>query len=319
MAKLTVFNKLKGVATKTGLQLKKHAPEIMVVTGVVGTVASTVLACRATTKVLPIIKEAKEDLNALEVAIENPELLENKGVTVEDCKNDMRITYAQTGLKIVKEYAPAVILGALSITCILTSHKMLRTRNATLAAAYIAEHAGFKEYRERVIERFGKELDKELKYNIKKEKIETVVVNEDGSETVTEEIVDTIDPTSYSPFAIIFDDGNKGWEKDPEHNKFFLLQTQNYLNETLKARALESPNGRGHLFLNEAYDALGARRTKAGAVFGWIYDEENPIGDNFIDFCLFDVHNPQTRDFINHKERSVVIDFNVDGPILDLI
>lgn len=319
MAKFTFMNKINGSLRRTGLQIKKHAPEIMVVTGVVGTVASTVLACRATTKVLPVIKEAREDLDTLEAAIENPELLEKKNITVEDCKSDMRIVYAKTGLQIAKEYAPAVILGALSITCILTSHKMLRKRNMTLAAAYVAEHAGFKKYRDRVIERFGEELDHELKYNIKKQEIEKVVVNEDGTETVITENVDVVDPTQFSPFSIIFDDGNKGWEKDAEHNKFFLIQTQNYANDLLKARAAADPNHRGHVFLNEVYDMLGVRHTKAGAVFGWIYDEECPVGDNFIDFGLFDIHNPQKRDFVNGYEKSVVIDFNVDGPILDLI
>ena len=36
---------------KAGLVLKKHEPEILVVAGAIGTIGSTVLACRATLKV----------------------------------------------------------------------------------------------------------------------------------------------------------------------------------------------------------------------------------------------------------------------------
>ena len=91
----------------------------------------------------------------------------------------------------------------------------------------------------------------------------------------------------------------------------FLFKQQNYANDTLKAR--------GYLFLNEVYDMLGIPRTKAGQVVGWIYDEKHPIGDNFVDFGIVDVNNERSRAFMNGYERSIILDFNVDGNILDLI
>ena len=91
----------------------------------------------------------------------------------------------------------------------------------------------------------------------------------------------------------------------------FLKQQQSYANDLLKSR--------GHLFLNEVYDLLGIQRTKAGNIVGWIYDEKNPVGDNFVDFGIYDINRPKNRDFVNGYERTIILDFNVDGDILSLM
>ena len=89
----------------------------------------------------------------------------------------------------------------------------------------------------------------------------------------------------------------------------FLRRQQDYANEMLKTK--------GHLFLNEVYDMLGFQRTKLGQIAGWVY--ENPNGDGYIDFGIYDIHDQTKRDFVNGYERSIWLDFNVDGNILDLI
>ena len=170
---------------------------------------------------------------------------------------------------------------------------------------------GFKEYRGRVVERFGEELDKELKYNIKAKKVEETVVDKNGKEKTVEKTVNVADPNLYSEYARFFDDGCNGWTKDSEYNLFFLKQQQAWANDILKER--------GHLFLNEVYDMLGIPRTKAGQVVGWIYDEKNPVGDNFVDFGIYDYNRPKCRDFVNGYERTILLDFNVDGNIWDLM
>ena len=91
----------------------------------------------------------------------------------------------------------------------------------------------------------------------------------------------------------------------------FLRAQQQYANDKLIAQ--------GHLFLNEVYDMLGLPRTKAGAIVGWVYDDNNAVGDNFVDFGIYDVHRETARDFVNGYERSILLDFNVDGVIYDLI
>ena len=64
---------------------------------------------------------------------------------------------------------------------------------------------------------------------------------------------------------------------------------------------------------------LAIPRTKAGQVVGWIYDEKHPIGDNFVDFGIIDINDERKRAFMNGYERNILLDFNVDGNILDLI
>ena len=219
--------------------------------------------------------------------------------------------YTQTGLEVAKLYAPAVILGTLSITAILTSNNMLRKRNVALAAAYTAVNTSFKEYRGRVIERFGKELDRELRYNIKAQEIEETVVNEDGTETTVKKTVQVADPNAIDDTAKIWYEGNPGWSKDPEFNLMYLKKQQAYANDLLKSR--------GYLFLNEVYEILGFPRTAAGQQIGWIYDEKNPIGDNFVDFGIYDIHDEQKVNFVNGYERSIILEFNHDGNILEYI
>lgn len=295
--------------SRSGLKIRKHSPEILLVAGIVGAVTSAVMACKATLKANDIVEESRTQIDTIHEVSENPEMAEK--YSEEDKKKDLAIVYTQTAVKFIKLYGPSVLLGVASLGCMVGSNQILNKRNVALAAAYATVDKGFKEYRGRVIERFGKELDKELRYNIKAKEFEKVTVDDNGNETVTTEIVDVADPNHYSPYAIIFDDGNTGWDKDPELTKFFLIQQQNYANDLLKSRK--------HLFLNEVYDMLGAKRTKAGAQVGWVYDEKNPSGDNFVDFGIFDINNPKARDFVNGYERVIILDFNVDGVILDLI
>lgn len=309
MNKTEIMANLTRTFNRTGLKLKKHSPEILLAAGVVGVVASGVMACKATLKVEEIIDDAKHKIDTIHEVSADPTMAEK--YSEEDSKKDLAIVYTQTAVKLVKLYGPSVALAGVSLGCMIGSNRILNKRNVALAAAYATVDKGFKEYRGRVIERFGKELDKELKYGIKAKEIEEVSVDEKGKEVSTKSTVEVMDPNSYSPYSIIFDDGNTGWDPDPELTKYFLIQQQNWANERLKAK--------GHLFLNEVYDMLGAKRTKAGAQVGWVYDEKNPVGDNYVDFGIFDIYNPKSRDFVNGYEKVIVLDFNVDGVILDLI
>ena len=313
MKNLKIVNGVSRTFHKVGFQLKKHSPEILVVAGIAGTVVSAVMACKATLKVNEVVAASKTDIDKIHTAVEKGHTQAGAEYTVEDSKKELAIVYIHTGARLARLYAPAVVLGALSITSILASNNILRKRNVALAAAYATVDKGFKEYRDRVIERFGKELDRELKYNIKKQEVEEVVTDENGKETTVKKTVDVTDTTTVyrSPYSVIYDDGCKGWTKDPEANKFFLVQCQNWANEKLKSQ--------GYLFLNDVYEMIGIAKTKAGHVVGWVYDKDNEIGDNYVDFGMFDIYNEKAMDFINGRERNIVLDFNVDGNVYDLV
>ena len=289
--------------------VRKHSPEILATVGVVGVVTSAVMACKATRKLDGILEESKETIDKIKEVGADPSYADK--YSEEDAKKDLTITYAQTGVKIVKLYLPAVALGTLSLTCLLTSNNILRKRNAALSAAYMTVDKSFKEYRNRVAERFGSEIEKEIRYNIKAEQVETKSVDEEGNETTVTETVKTMNPTQYSDYAKFFDESCASWQKDPEYNLMFLKAQQQYANDLLRSR--------GRLFLNEVYDMLGMERTKAGQVVGWVYDPVNPTGDNFVDFGIYDMDKERVRAFVNGYERNILLDFNVDGNVWDLM
>ena len=308
MKKLAIVESLTRTANKVGFKLHKHSPEILVVAGIVGAVASAVMACKATTKLSEITEESRAHLDAIHTAMENPESMPDGDYSEDDGKKDLTIVYAQTAGKIIKLYAPSVILGTLSIGAILTSNNMLRKRNMALATAYAAVDKSFKEYRSRVVERFGEELDRELKYNIRKEQVEETIIDENGEEkTVTKE-VEVVDSSAISDFARFYDDGCLGWTKDPEMNLMFLRRQQDAANDRLKDK--------GYLFLNEVYEMLGIPRSKAGQSVGWIYDKDNVYK---IDFGIYNTHKEPNRNFVNGYEKTILLDFNVDGDILDMM
>lgn len=298
---------------RAGLKIKQHSPEILMVAGIAGTVASTVVACKATTKLSAILEETKETTSIIRDGMENGEI---KGVeyTETDGQKDLTIVYAQTGIKIAKLYAPAIILGTISIASIVAGHNILKKRNIAIAAAYAAVDTGFKKYRKNVVERFGEELDKELLYNVKAKEIEVERTDKNGKKSVKKETIKVIDPLEqYSPYARFFTAGCPGWEKNAEYNLMYLRKQQQWANDILKSR--------GHLFLNEVYDELGIPRCEAGQVMGWIYDESRPKeeGDNYVDFGIYNANIEANRDFVNGYEPTIILDFNVDGNILDYL
>ena len=303
--KTNILNKATRAFNRAGLKIKKHSPEILIVAGTVGVVTSAVMACKATTKLNDILEEAKNDIDAVHDYMETEKFAEKH--TEDEGKKALTLAYVKAGAEVAKLYAPAVALGTVSLAAIIGSHNILNKRNVALATAYATIDTSFKEYRGRVVERFGKELDRELKHDIKVQEVEETVVDEKGKEKTVKKTVDVVDPNKLGDYSRIFYEGNPGWDKDPQRTMVFLKHQQAYANEKLKAR--------GHLFLNEVYDMLGFSRVPDGQIIGWIYDENCPVGDNFVDFGIFDMTNPANVRFVNGDERGLILDFNHDGVI----
>lgn len=307
MSKVDILNKASRTFYKVGFTLKKHSPTILAVAGTVGVVTSGVMACKASTKLSTILEEHEENVEKIHDYVDEHGYSEN--YTEKDGKKDITIVYTQTGVKLVKLYAPAVALGTISIAAMLGSNHILRKRNVALTAAYATIERSFKSYRNRVIDRFGKNLDEELLYNIKTKEVEETVVDEDGKEKTTKKTVDIVDINDIEDYSRLFYEGNPGWDPDPRFTMMFLKEQQRYANKLLKKR--------GYLFLNEVYKMLGFSIIPEGQYIGWIYDEENPIGDNRVDFGLLDTEDIDTIRFFNRDERAVLLKFNHDGNILD--
>lgn len=296
-----------------GLILKKYSPEILTAAGVIGTVGSTVLACKATLKVEDILDEAKKKSNLIN-AVHDGEIEVDAEYTDKDYSKDLLVNRTQTAVKLIKLYGPAISLGALSITAILGGQHILRKRNVAVMAAYKLCEESFNNYRSRVKDELGEDKDRQFYYGMTEETVKDKVKSKDGkTKTVTKKVEKAPDHL-YSQYARFFDEANVNWDKSPEQNMYFLKMVQNQMNDKLKAR--------GHVFLNEVYDALGFERSEAGQLVGWVWNKDNTAmeaGDGFIDFGIFDGNDYAKRAFVNGDERSILLDFNVDGVIYDLI
>lgn len=298
--KTEILKSVNGVTSKAVMKLKKHSPEILVVAGIAGTVVSAVLACKATTKVAEILDETKGTLDTIHEGMETG-AINGQEYTNEDGKKDTVVVYAQTGMKLAKLYGPAIILGTLSITSILASNNILRKRNVALGAAYAAIDKSFKEYRGRVIERFGEQVDTELKYGIKAKKFEEIEVDpETGKEKKVKKTVMVADPNLQSDYAVYFDSKSRNYETNPDYNRMFLKAQQTFANDKLQTR--------GHLFLNEVLDDLDLPRTPAGQIVGWTKDGP----DGYVNFRIVEVER-ETED--GRHEPALLLDFNVEGNI----
>ena len=298
--KTEIMKSVNGVTSKVVMKLKKHSPEILVVAGIAGTVVSAVLACKATTKVAEILDETKGTLDTIHDGMDTG-AINGQEYTTEDGKKDTVVVYAQTGMKLAKLYGPAIILGTLSITSILASNNILRKRNVALGAAYAAIDKGFKEYRGRVIERFGEQVDTELKYGIKAKKFEEIEVDpETGKEKKVKKTVMVADPNLQSDYAVYFDSKSRNYETNPDYNRMFLKAQQAFANDKLQTR--------GHLFLNEVLDDLDLPRTPAGQIVGWTKDGP----DGYVNFRIVEVER-ETED--GRHEPALLLDFNVEGNI----
>lgn len=309
MNKNEIIAAVNSKVSKLGFKFRKHSPEIFIISGIVGGIAAAVMACTATTKAGKVIDKAKDDLDMIHAAIDGL-VPAKENYAEEESKKDITKVYVSTGLSLVKLYAPAVVLGGLSITAILYSNNILRKRNMALAAAYATVDNSFKDYRNRVIERFGDEVDKELKYNIKPLTVQEKTTDENGNEVVTEKVVKVADPGEHNLYTRIFDESSCYWSKTSDYNQMFLIGRERYANDKL--------NAQGYLFLNDVLEMLDLPKTKEGQMVGWVKDPK--IGrDDYVDFGIFNANKKSNREFINGYEPSIWLDFNVHGNILDLM
>jgi len=292
------------VTSKVGRQLlhvRKHSPTVMFVAGAVGIVGTVVLASRATLQLDRILNEHEDLIAKTEWMRE----YHSEQYSEQDQRRDQIVVYTKTTIKFAKLYGPAFLVGVASIAALTGAHVTLNRRYAAVTAAYAGLDKAFRAYRQRVIDDVGPEKELEYRYDMTTKEL----VRETDEGPVVEE-AKQIAKHGTSIYGRFFDELSTSWSRDPGYNQNFLRNVQNYANDLLKAR--------GHVFLNEVYDMLGLSRTKEGQIVGWVLDGGN--SDNFIDFGVFRPDNMyEGFRFVCGDEKSIWLDFNVDGPIYDLI
>lgn len=290
-------------ASRGILLLQKASPDILTGVGVVGVVATAVLAGKATLKLEDLVDEAKEELDTVR---ELSDIGESTGEKYAYSKNVSRV-YSKTAFDLAKLYGPTVVVGVASIGCLLGSHHILKQRNAALMTAYKVLDSAHKNYRKRVREEHGEEADRKYAGGVHTS-TELVEDPETGKNHRTTKV--WVNPEGISEYARWFDETSPQYSRVPGYNLSFITGIQKYANHKLSRQ--------GHVFLNEIYDDLGFPRSAAGAVVGWIYEDKDG-GDGYIDFGIYDLEDEHARDFVNGYEKAILLDFNVDGVIYDKI
>lgn len=299
MNKLVVL--AKDSLSKAGFALSQHSPEILIVAGTVGTITATVMACKATLKAQDIIDKNKEKIAYVKEALE----LEDPDYTEKEAKREMGEIHIQTGVEFAKLYGPSVALLVLSLGTVFASNNILRKRNASLAAAYTTIETAFRRYRKNVVERYGEDVDTELRHNVKRVTIQETETDAKGKEKTVNKEISVVDGEveGHSAYARFFDERSREWEKSAEYNLSFLVNSQNYANDLV--------NARGHLFLNEVYDMLDIPRTEAGQIMGWKKQTGEGASVAPVNFGIYEYKRANQR-FVNGYENVILLDFNVD-------
>lgn len=274
-----VPEKVTHLVAKQVAKIEANSPHILFGVGVAGVLAGTVLACRATLKAEPIVDTMRDNVADIKRDLhDTPEY-----------KRDLAYVYIRGTKDLAAIYALPVGVMAASLGLLAGSHIQLSKRNTALTAAYASLHQAYEAYRQRVRDEIGEDREVQLYHAMEERE------NSEGKK------VTVVNPLNVSPYAKFFDELSTAWTHDPETNRAFLMAQQNYYNDILQVR--------GHVFLNEVYDALGVSRTNAGQHVGWRVDG---AGDKYIDFGLYEVRNSR---FIDSTEHSLLLDFNVDGVI----
>lgn len=282
-------------ASRSALKIKKNSPQILFYTGIVGTVATTVLASRATLRAVPVIEQLRAERAELDKF-----QLEGR-VSQDDYTHAAVQQYTLVGVQLTRLYGPVVLIGVGSLVALTKSHQQLTSRNTALTMAYTGLFKTFESYRNRVREQLGTEIDQQFLHGTVQQEIE---YEDKSGRTRTKEIT-ALDPASKSALTHYYDANTKSWCKDPGYNQSFLDNQQEWATIKLQSQ--------GHLFLNEVFDLLQIEHTREGAVLGWVFKD---LGNNdmFVNFG----HN-KDGEFSAGYKRDVMLEFNIHGPILDLI
>lgn len=299
--------------SKARFLFKKEAPTILIFGGLLGLGVSTVAACVQTTKLEPVIEEAKDDL----VSIKRAQKAAADGYLEYEKKEVVRDTvlaYGKAAWNVAKVYSVPTVLFIGSTVSVLSGCKIFKKRHASLAAAFVAVDTGFKKYRQRVAERYGTDAERQIRFNLKEKTIDVNNIETGEKETVSilvaEQGTDGIE--ECGGFTKVFDQSQhkRIYGSDYTYDLAFINIMLSTLNNNFYANNV--------LFVNQALKAFGFNETKKGQVVGWYRDPNDPNAPSCINVQVHEVMRPIDDDERNGFEKVFILDFIPDGNILDV-
>ena len=204
------------------------SPTILSCVGCIGVVITSVYASKATLKADKLLKDA------------------------ENSKGE-KLTKLETAKIVVHTYAVPVIFGVSTIACVLGSNVLNKKNQATLMSMYALADNSFKEYRKKLIELHGKEIDDEVMDSVIREHCEYHQIHSDTPDKKMR---------FYEPLSKRF---IYAYERE-------IIDAEYHLNRNFVLR--------GYSPLNEFFEFLGINKTDYGDDVGWT----SSYGYYWIDF-----------------------------------
>lgn len=316
---MSMFSSAARLGSNLIQKVKFRSPELLIGAGVVGLVGAAVVAVRRGVRWHTAAKaEIVHDLETIKKAEGSPQY------TREDRVRDYAQVIGKGVWSFTQIYGPSIAVGAASVVSVLAGTGVLKGRLAAMTSAAATAQAALERYRSRVREKLGEDADYEFAYEVSAKKAK--IKHEDGTKEslVTYHLVPSSGEwMAASPYSRLWDENAMEWCANRDIQFLTLRSLENHFNQEL--------NARGVVFLNDVYKALGLPMSKDAALVGWIKDYEKPKmaklaaelgrvpGDGAISFGVFENESPSARAYLAGDDNRVVLDFNVDGVIYDLI
>ena len=220
---------MNGLVNSTRVFCKRNASTILTIIGGVGVVVTSIMAVKATPKVMTILEQAKEE----------------KG---EELTKVEKIKMAGPS------YIPATIVGIGTLTCIFGANVLNKRQQAALVSAYTLVDSSYKQYRHKLVELYGKETHNEIVNAIAVEKAKEVGIY---AESLCANTCLTDDEACGEPVLFYDEFGGRYFESTIEQ----VITAEYHINRNFVLR--------GYATLNELYDFLGLEPTDYGNTVGW--------------------------------------------------
>ena len=236
--------------------LKGKESLILTGLGVIGVIGTGVSAALATPKALSHLNkfEDEEYERQMDEHEENGGEFEEGGCAFEPVNFEFKLPIWQKALVIAPYYIPTALIATATATCIISSYVNSVKTQKSLIAAYALVDGAYKAYRDKNIELYGEEHDRQIRKSLAYGQFEDILVF-DG-ETLF-----------YDEYSGRYFKSTIEAVKDAEYkiNRNFAL--------------------RGYCELNELYEMLGIEPTDYGHTIGWNqYMGETQYGYTWIDF-----------------------------------
>lgn len=302
---LPVISFINNATRAMALTAKKYAPQIALFGGISLGLGGVVVACIETRRLDGILEETKEELKNI-----HDKSISDNTYTEDNVKKDTFKVYAKATGRIVNNYKWAAGMEVASVISILIGFGAINKRYVNTALALASMSADFGDYRKEVRERYGDDVDNEIRYGYKTEEIKEKTTDEDGKTKTVKKKINVLPEKAINntdDYRRVFDKTNPWWDQnnnDIRYYMMFLRSQQSYFNDLLRANK--------YVFFNDVLKALGFPKTRVGQEVGWVYNPDN--GDGYIDFRITESY---VEDEFGSRRQVILLDFNVDGSILN--